>query len=158
MQIHVVHGSIQDNKTDTLIVNLFEGVSAPAGATGAVDQALNGAISELITSGDLTGKAGEVGVVYTRGAIPAKRVLVAGLGKPEALDLEGVRQAAAAAIKRARDMNAKEVATVVRRPKALCWRCMSSICSNLCLRRRLKSNPSAWWNTMPVKLPPSKLA
>jgi leucyl aminopeptidase len=113
MQIHVVQGSILESKADTLVVNLFEGVSTPSGATGAVYQALNGAIGELIASGDLTGKAGEVGVVYTRGAIPAKRVLVAGLGKPEALDLEGMRQAAAAAIKRARELNAKEVASIV---------------------------------------------
>ena len=113
MQLNIVQGSIQENKADTLIVNLFEGVRPPSGATGAVDRALNGAISEMVASGDLTGKAGEVGVVYTRGAIPAKRVLVVGLGKQEDLNLEGVRQAAGTAIKRARDLNAKDVATVL---------------------------------------------
>lgn len=113
MQLNIVQGSIQENKADTLIVNLFEGVRPPSGATGAVDKALNGAISEMIASGDLTGKAGEVGVVYTRGAIPAKRVLVVGLGKQEDWNLEGVRHAAGTAIKRARDLNAKDVATVL---------------------------------------------
>jgi hypothetical protein len=33
---------------DALVVNLFEGVREPAGATGAVDKALGGAISTLI--------------------------------------------------------------------------------------------------------------
>ncbi len=113
MNVKVKQGSIQDTTADTLIVNLFEEVTTPGGATGAVDQALNGAISELIASGDLTGKAGEVTVLYPRGAIPATRVLVAGLGKREGFNLEGVRQTAAAAIQRAQALKAKEVATIV---------------------------------------------
>ena len=113
MQLRVIQGSIQEFQADTLIVNLFEGVTAPTGAAAAVDQALNGAISEMIAGGDLTGKAGEVVVLYTRGAIPARRVLVTGLGKPEALTSEFVRQAAATAIKRARELKAKTVASVV---------------------------------------------
>lgn len=113
MQLNIIQGNIQESQADTLIVNLFEGASAPSGATGAVDQALNGAISEMIASGDLTGKPGEVGVVYTRRAIPARRVLVVGLGKPEELSLETVRQAAGAAIQRARALNAKQVATIL---------------------------------------------
>lgn len=113
MQLNIVQGNIQESQADTLVVNLFEGVTQPGGATAALDRALNGAISEMIASGDLTGKAGEVGVVYTRGAIPAKRVLVAGLGKQEAFDLEAARRASAGALKRARDLNARDVATIV---------------------------------------------
>ncbi len=71
MKIQALQGAIQEAQADTLIVNLFDDVTTPGGATGAVDQALGGAISELIASGDLTGKAGEVGVLYPRGAIPA---------------------------------------------------------------------------------------
>jgi leucyl aminopeptidase len=113
MKIQVSGGSIQENSADTLIVNLFENVSEPGGATGAVDRALDGAITEMIAQGDLSGKAGEIGVLYPRAAIPAKRVLVVGLGKVEDFDLEGVRKAAGGAIKRARDLNASRVATIL---------------------------------------------
>lgn len=113
MQIIIQAGSIQSTQADTIIVNLFEDVVTPSGATGAVDQALGGAISELIANGDLKGKVGEVGVLYPRGAIPAKRVLVVGLGKRDKFDLEGVRRAAGSAIQRAREANAKRVATIV---------------------------------------------
>jgi leucyl aminopeptidase len=113
MQVTVQQGNIQDQAVDTVIVNLFSGVTTPGGATGAVDKALNGAISELIANGDISGKAGEVGVLYPRGLIPAKRVLVVGLGKSDGFDLEGVRKAAATAVTRARDLNAKVVATIV---------------------------------------------
>jgi leucyl aminopeptidase len=113
MELKVNQGSIQDSNVDTLIVNLFEGVAEPGGATGSVDKALDGAIHEMIANGDLTGEAEQVTVAYPRGAIPARRVLVVGLGKPEDLSLEAVRRAAAVAIKRARDLNAKNVASVV---------------------------------------------
>lgn len=113
MKLSAMQGGIQSFEADTIIVNLFEGVTGPAGATGAVNQALNGAIGEVIASGDFTGKAGEVAVLYSRGAIPAKRVLVVGLGKSSDFDLDGVRKAAAVAIKRARKLNARNVATIV---------------------------------------------
>jgi leucyl aminopeptidase len=63
MEIEIIHGSILTVEADTLVVNLFEGVRAPAGATGAVDQALDGAIRELIESGDLSGKSGPIASV-----------------------------------------------------------------------------------------------
>ena len=113
MKIKVIQGEIQTAEVDTLIVNLFDDVTTPSGATGAVDQALGGAIQELIASSDLTGKPGEVGVLYPRGVIPATRVLVVGLGKREDFDLEGVRQAAANGIKYAHRLKAKQVASIV---------------------------------------------
>ncbi len=113
MDLKVTQGSIQDSSADTLIVNLFDDVHAPGGATGAIDQALDGAIRDLIAGGDLSGKAGEVAVIYPRGTLAARRVLVVGLGQREGFTLEGVRQAAAAAIKRARELKARHVATIV---------------------------------------------
>jgi leucyl aminopeptidase len=113
MNLNVWQGSITAADADTIIVNLFEGVTSPGGATGAVDSALGSAISDLIAGGDLKGKAGEVAVVYPRGAIAARRVLVVGLGKADEFGLDAVRRAAAAAAKRARDLNARHVASIV---------------------------------------------
>jgi leucyl aminopeptidase len=113
MEIKVAGGSLQEFGADTVVVNLFEGVAAPSGATAAVDKALGGAIQELIANGDLHGKLGEVGVIYPRGALAAKRVLVTGLGPAEKLDLETIRRAAAHAIKKARELGANHVATIV---------------------------------------------
>jgi leucyl aminopeptidase len=113
MRVTVTQGGIQETTADTIIVNLFEGVTAPGGATGAVDGALDGAISELIANGDFSGKAGEVAALYPRAAMAAKRVLIAGLGKRARFDARRVRRAAAAAIKTARGLNAKTVATIV---------------------------------------------
>ncbi|MFC2053204.1 leucyl aminopeptidase [Chloroflexota bacterium] len=113
IQINVEHGPIQEIEADTIILNLFEGVKEPGGATGAVDKDLDGAITELIANGDFSGKASETVVVYPRGAITARRVILVGLGKRDEFDLETVRKAAAFAIKRARDQNGENVATIV---------------------------------------------
>jgi leucyl aminopeptidase len=113
MNVNVEQGNILASSADTIVVNLFEGVTTPGGATGAVDSALGGAISDLIAGGDFKGKAGEIAVIYPRGAVHARRVLVTGLGKREKFNLEGVRRAAAAAVKRARDLKASHVATIV---------------------------------------------
>lgn len=113
MKFEVKQGFIQDMPVDTLIVNLFEGVMEPGGATGAVNQALKGAIGDLIAGGDFNGKAGEVAVLYPGSQLKARRVLVVGLGKRDGFDLEAVRKASAAAFKKARDLSAKQVASIV---------------------------------------------
>ncbi|MCS6828054.1 MAG: hypothetical protein NZ553_15680, partial [Caldilinea sp.] len=58
MQFSITQGSITAIAADAIVVNLFEGVDAPGGATAAVDAALNGAVRTLIASGDFEGKAG----------------------------------------------------------------------------------------------------
>ena len=60
MNIKVVSGDITQQTVGAIIVNLFEGVTAPGGATGAADISLDGAISRLIEDGEIKGKGGEM--------------------------------------------------------------------------------------------------
>ncbi len=112
MKVTVWRGSITEVKADAVVVNLFEGVKSPGGATGAVDQGLGGAISRLIEAGEVNGKAGPATVVYTLGKLPARKVVVAGLGAPAGFDPDGVRAAAGWAM-RAAAKGARTVATIV---------------------------------------------
>ena len=113
MNLEVKRGAIQDEQTELIVVNLFEGVAEPGGATGAVDKALGGQIRELIAAGDVKGKLNDISVLYPRGAIPAKRVLIVGLGKQEQFNLDKVRQAAAAAARKARSLGVTRYSTIV---------------------------------------------
>jgi leucyl aminopeptidase len=99
MDISVAQGNLAEQRVDCLVVNLFEGVTAPGGATGAVDKALGGAITKLIAGADFTGKAGTTALLYTSGQLAADRVLLVGLGNAEKFTLAGVRKAAATAQK-----------------------------------------------------------
>src|SRR5512143_1835574 len=112
MNVKGQRGSIEATQADVIILNLFEGVEVPAGATGAVDKALNGAITDVIRSGDYRGKLNEICVLYPRGALPAKRVILVGLGKVADFNLDRVRQAAAWSARKARDLGCKSIATV----------------------------------------------
>jgi len=113
MKLTVEQANIAPFHADLIIVNLFQDVKHPGGATGAVDHALGGRISEVIALGDCIGKLGETTLLYTSGALPAPRVLVVGLGDREAFDLQGVRTASAKAIAAANKLGAKTVATIV---------------------------------------------
>jgi leucyl aminopeptidase len=97
MKLTVQVGDITRVQTPALVVNVFYGQTKPAGATAAVDRALNGFLGELMAAGEITGKEGEVTVLHTRGAIPAERVAVVGLGRRETFDRVRARKAAGAA-------------------------------------------------------------
>lgn len=57
-----------------------------------MDRALGGAISQLIAGGEIKGTPGELTFVHTMGRIPAKWVVVAGLGKSQDFDTGAVRR------------------------------------------------------------------
>lgn len=100
MELRVMQGDIAAFACDALIVNLFEGVTHPEGGTGAVDRALDGAISHAVAAGDFNGSSGSTLLLYTSGRIPASRVLVVGLGPAADFDFLAARKAAGVAATR----------------------------------------------------------
>ncbi len=112
MNITVQQGEIQKKADEAIVVNLFEG-ARPGGATKPVDQALDGLIGEALDCGDFKGKKNETLLLYTQAKIPARRVLVVGLGKQEDFDLEGVRQAAGTAARTLQDLGVKQASTIL---------------------------------------------
>ncbi len=113
MKIIVETGDITQSTAKAIIVNLFQGVTSPGGATGAVDKALDGAISGLIADGEIKGKRGEVNVVHSLGKIASPRALIGGLGKQEDFNLNIVRDITGTTMRRARALGAKDVATIL---------------------------------------------
>ena len=113
MEIRVVSGDITALEVDAVVVNLFEGVKEPGGATGAVDRALDGAISALIADGELKGKTGASTLIHTLGKMRPKRVLVTGLGKRDKFTLDTVRRVSAESSRYLRGLGIKRAATIV---------------------------------------------
>ena len=113
MEVKVISGDITKVRVDAAIVNLFEGVEHPGGATGAVDQALGGTISQLIGAGEIKGKLNEVTLIHTMGKMEPERVAVVGLGKQEKFTYDSIRGVMAAACRSLRKVGAKRVATIV---------------------------------------------
>ena len=113
MEIRVQAGAIQEVAAEMIVVNLFQGVTGPGGATGAVDKALGGAIRELIQAGDFRGKAEQAAVLYTRGAIPAKRVLLVGLGEQNKFGLDVARRVAGTVARKAVELRVTQYHSIV---------------------------------------------
>ena len=113
MDIRLVIGDVTKFRGDAMVVNLYEGVKAPGGATAAVDAALGGTIRKLIQLGEVRGKWGEQTLVHALGKLPVDRVLVMGLGKPEDFTLDRARIVSAEALKHLRKIGARRVGTIV---------------------------------------------
>jgi len=112
MEVKVVSGDITKLSLGAIIVNLFEGVKSPGGATGAVDRALGGAIAQLIAEGEIKGKLNEITLIHSLGKIEPARVVVAGLGKEKDLDLRRIRGVAAEACRFLRKAGVERVGTI----------------------------------------------
>src|SRR5215469_12563330 len=81
MQVRIAHDAPATVRTGALVVPVFSGndLSGPA---KTVDAALNGAISDVLSSGELKGKLAEVAFIHAKDQ-PFHRVLVVGLGDAE---------------------------------------------------------------------------
>ena len=112
MEVKVITGDITQQRVDAIVVNLFEGVQSPGGAAGAVDRALDGAITKLVEEGEIRGKRGELTLIHTLDKMTPSRVLVAGLGKDSDFDLDAVRAVAAESCRRLRRAGVASVATI----------------------------------------------
>ena len=112
MDVKVTTGDIISVDTPALVVNLFKGVTHPGGATGAADQALDGAISRLVQEGEIKGNQGEISMIHTLGKIPPARVLVVGLGPAEKFDSQVVRQVSADVVRYLRQRGIKRAITI----------------------------------------------
>ena len=113
MKIGADQGDITTVSSEAIVVSLFEGATALDGAAGAVDQAMAGAITSLISAGDIKGKLGELTLIYSFGKLPTPRVVIAGLGKSGELSLEKLGHLSGEVARFLRSSHVKSAASVV---------------------------------------------
>jgi leucyl aminopeptidase len=101
-------GRVDGVPADIGIIGLFEDEGISAGARGA-DAALGGLLTTMYERKELTGKAGEVVAVHTLGRLPVARLVLVGLGKPNAFTPEVARRAAGTAAKTFDKAQAKQI-------------------------------------------------
>lgn len=108
MDLKAKVGQISQEKTDAMALGIYEeSAEGLENAAKLVDDATDGMLSELLETGDFEGELNDTALLYTRGVIPAKRLLLAGLGKKEEFDLEKMRQVSATVVRRLRDLGIK---------------------------------------------------
>ncbi len=114
MEIKVVAGDITKTKADAIIVPFFEGMERPEGDIATIDKAWDGAISQLISQGEIKGKLSEVTLIHSLGKLPAARVVIAGLGKQQELSQDKVRGAIAETCRLLRQKEVNSIATIAQ--------------------------------------------
>jgi leucyl aminopeptidase len=110
MQTRVVAGPLGGHETEALILAIFENGEQPlTGPAAQLDAALNGQLATILVQGDFKAKRNESLVLYPHGLIAAKRVILVGLGKQSAFSGDIVRQVAATAARKARELGAADL-------------------------------------------------
>lgn len=93
MEVTVSIGRPEREKTEAVVVGLFEGTKRFSNEVLSLDKALGGAIREAMNRGDFKGKLNRIYLIPAMGKIPAARVLLIGLGKGKEFTADKLRQA-----------------------------------------------------------------
>src|SRR5689334_3163186 len=96
MKITVTHGDALAQATPLLVLGVWE------------DESLPGAVAGLIEDGDWNGKFKQTTLLYPHGTVPARRVLLVGLGKRGQIAFDRLCEAAAVAAQQARALRVEQ--------------------------------------------------
>ena len=102
MRVTVQVGQAETTVAEALVLTHCEGEGLAEQDAALLDRAIGGSLRKLVQSKEFEGKANEVLLYHTQGTVPAKRLVLVGLGKKSAVTLETIRQALGSAAKRVR--------------------------------------------------------
>jgi leucyl aminopeptidase len=115
MNIKVEKGRAEKYPCDLLLLFSFESPEQLEGPIQKVDLEWKGFISTLMEQGDFKGELFETRLFHTQEALPAKRVVLTGLGKKGEFDLEKWRGAASKAGQFIRNSGIKQFAFPIKK-------------------------------------------
>ena len=123
MQVTVQSGRVETVPAEVLVLTHCEGAALAKQDAAPLDRALEGALSALVQSKEFEGKANEVLLYHTQGTVPAKRLVLVGLGKTNEVTLETIRQAMGSVAKRVRQAKVRSYTVVLPTvpPTGMSW-------------------------------------
>ncbi|UCF70812.1 MAG: leucyl aminopeptidase [candidate division WOR-3 bacterium] len=113
MKIDVVAQAIADFPGDAVVLSLYEDGRTLTAPAAAIDRRTGKLISKLVKDHEITGKLGETTVLHGCNGVKARKIIVVGTGERKDFGYETIRKAAAAAAKKARQINARNVGTII---------------------------------------------
>lgn len=113
MDVKIKQSRIENEPAEVLVLSHYEDESAFEHEAAVADRILQGALRDLLKSGEFQGKSNQTALLHTQGRMPAKRVLLVGLGKKKDAGLDAVRQAMGTAVKRVRQVGARSFLTPI---------------------------------------------
>jgi leucyl aminopeptidase len=101
-------------QSDALVTYVFDKDNKFDGVLGEVDRAINGQLSSLVSSGELTGKSLELTLLHFPQGLTAKKLLLVGAGKPEKFTVSDLRKIAGTAVRHLKTRGVKKLAFLTR--------------------------------------------
>ncbi len=155
MQIQLESQPYSSLASGALVTYIFDKDSKFEGVAGEIDRAMNGRLSSLAASGELTGKALELVLIHFPQGLAAERLLLVGAGKPEKFSTSDLRKIAGTALRYLKSRGVKNFAFLAREGDAWCgsraqaspkdWSSPISNPINTAAKRKIaKSLPFRW--------------
>ncbi len=91
--IKVKKGLIEEERAEAIIVARYQDDAKLEGAIAHLNRATRGRLRTHISSGEFQGKLNQVSILHMNGELPAKRIVLVGLGKKPPARLDSIRQA-----------------------------------------------------------------
>jgi len=110
MNITITPGVLTNSDSELLLVGHFEDNKTLEGAAYLLDEKCNGILSDLLEKGDFEGKLYTSSIIYTRGLVRGKRILIAGMGKRDEFTPEKMRGVFSKAAQKIRDLKISRMA------------------------------------------------
>lgn len=107
MEFTVTSGNPEKQRSDCLVLGVFEGQQLSAAAQ-QLDQASEGLISRLVERGDITGKVGKTLLLPEVAGLPCERLLLVGCGAADKLDDKAYATVVQAMVRALGDSAARE--------------------------------------------------
>ncbi len=115
MKIRLAKGTWDSIECDALIVPLFEDEEKNERAfTTALDEKLDGLLSELKSTEEWTSKAGQISVIYRPSQLRTDRLILLGAGKRKSYDAQAIRTLIMQAVRTVKSYKLKRVAVYHR--------------------------------------------
>jgi leucyl aminopeptidase len=114
MQIQIENQPFTSIAADALVTYVFDQDQKIEGVLSEIDQAMNGHLVSLASSGELTGKSLETVLVHFPAGIGAKRLLLVGAGKPGKFSAAELRKIAGTALRYLKSRGVKKILFLAR--------------------------------------------
>ncbi len=110
MDVKVLNGELKTQKCDLLVVGLFEKTKTLSGIISTVDKALGSIITKFVIQKDkFPAKSKETYLLQTYDKIPARKILIVGLGDKKKLTADTIREIGAKIVAKAQSIKAKKI-------------------------------------------------
>ncbi|MBI4212304.1 MAG: leucyl aminopeptidase [Deltaproteobacteria bacterium] len=126
MHFQIASGSLISAEADLVAIGCFQKepldgqkkshpVLERADGGSELDRLFDGEISELIAKENFTGSEGKTRLIFAAGKIPARYILLVGLGKKKELSVGGLKRIGAVLAKQAQEVKAASLSLVVQK-------------------------------------------